>query len=236
MWALAHAMTDPLILDRVRKLIALSSSSFVEEARTAAMQAAKLIREHKIDVGGIGSDGVDRSVELQLQVEIQRTVIVRLRQSVGTLTEENTILRAQVEQLEQFQPTFDSVFVRASGRRDQPYASPTTARRGASSDAHSEGQPFASASQDPDAYPREAEERPAESRGQPSDGEQPSNGGGAHRKKKRAPHPNIPRATRATYDCLCMFCGTPIRIGEMVLCQENRGITHARCRPYWLRR
>ncbi len=35
-------------LDKVQKLIAMSASSFVEEARTAALHAAKLIREHNL--------------------------------------------------------------------------------------------------------------------------------------------------------------------------------------------
>lgn len=38
-------------LDRIRKLIALSASSHVEEARTSAFMACKLIREHGFTVG-----------------------------------------------------------------------------------------------------------------------------------------------------------------------------------------
>lgn len=42
-------------LKRVRDLIALTSSDREEEARTAAFQACKLIREHKLDVIGARS-------------------------------------------------------------------------------------------------------------------------------------------------------------------------------------
>lgn len=38
------------VLDRVKKLIALASSPNLEEARTAAFQACKLIREHELVV------------------------------------------------------------------------------------------------------------------------------------------------------------------------------------------
>lgn len=41
-------MTD--VLDRVRKLLALATSPFPEEARTAAVKAAQLIREHGIEL------------------------------------------------------------------------------------------------------------------------------------------------------------------------------------------
>jgi hypothetical protein len=38
------------ILDRVEKLVALAGSSSIEEARTAAYQACKLIRENKLSI------------------------------------------------------------------------------------------------------------------------------------------------------------------------------------------
>ena len=41
-------MTD--VLDRVKKLLALATSPFPEEARTAAFKAAQLIKEHKIEL------------------------------------------------------------------------------------------------------------------------------------------------------------------------------------------
>lgn len=44
-----------VVLDRVRKLIALTSSSFEEEARTAALAACRLIRMHGLVLTG----GVD---------------------------------------------------------------------------------------------------------------------------------------------------------------------------------
>lgn len=39
-------MTSPAVLERVRRLVALTSSSFEEEARTAAFRACELIRRH----------------------------------------------------------------------------------------------------------------------------------------------------------------------------------------------
>jgi hypothetical protein len=44
-------MTDAEALEKVRKLIAMTASDFEEEARTAAMQACRLIRTHGFTVG-----------------------------------------------------------------------------------------------------------------------------------------------------------------------------------------
>lgn len=45
-------MPDPKVVERVQKLIALAGSNNENEARNAAYLAAKLIREHKLSIGG----------------------------------------------------------------------------------------------------------------------------------------------------------------------------------------
>lgn len=48
------------ILDRVSKLIALSSSPEVEEARSSALLACNMIREHNLIIGYTGDKRIDR--------------------------------------------------------------------------------------------------------------------------------------------------------------------------------
>ena len=43
-------MTSPAVLERVRRLVALTSSSFAEEARTSAFMACELIRRHGLEL------------------------------------------------------------------------------------------------------------------------------------------------------------------------------------------
>lgn len=50
-------------LDKVHKLIALSSSPYEEEARTAAIMACRLIREHGFIVITAGSDRAEEETK-----------------------------------------------------------------------------------------------------------------------------------------------------------------------------
>lgn len=57
------------VLDRVRRLVALASSSVEEEARTAAVTACRLIREHGLEISEVIAKAAEETREERRQAD-----------------------------------------------------------------------------------------------------------------------------------------------------------------------
>lgn len=97
------------LLDRIDKLIRLATNNpSAEEARTAAVQACKLIIDNKVPIGGGASNSdaewkleeAERQIiQLRTQGSSLREEAIKFKRQVGTLTHELTAALLQVDSL-----------------------------------------------------------------------------------------------------------------------------------------
>ena len=198
-------MSSAIPLERLQKLLAMTSSDHVEEARTAALQACQLIRKHSLHVGPEAPSGRRVTVyadpppppwsswrqlmnahdELQQRYAAMQNQLRRLQHDVTEMQQRNGSLALEIEGLRDTETKLRAQLAAVSAAK---------AKAG------------------------HTKKKPAPPQPPPASGRD-SNGG--------------PIRLRTRYDSTCLKCHERIIIGDIIYWRREVGSTHDECADFW---